>query len=137
VTHHYLLDSWAILALLNKEEPAAARIEQLLRQAAGGQAQLTLSVINMGELVYIFGRKHGSDAAEKLVSYLKQLPIHILSVDEHRVLTAARFKMTHAVSYADAFAAVAAIELQAMLVTGDPELLALDQEIEIESLTRM
>ena len=91
----------------------------------------------MGELVYIFGRKHGSDAAEKLVSYLKQLPIHILSVDEHRVLTAARFKMTHAVSYADAFAAVAAIELQAMLVTGDPELLALDQEIEIESLTRM
>lgn len=137
MTHHYLLDSWAILALLNKEEPAAARIEQLLRQAAGGQAQLTLSVINMGELVYIFGRKHGSDAAEKLVSYLKQLPIHILSVDEHRVLTAARFKMTHAVSYADAFAAVAAIELQAMLVTGDPELLALDQEIEIESLTRM
>lgn len=136
MNQHYLLDSWAILTLLNKENPAAARVEELLRLASDGQIQLTLSVINLGELLYIFGRKHSPSAADKLLSYLKQLPIHILSANEDRVLAAARFKMTHTISYAHAFAAASAIELQAILVTGDPELLSLAQELELEALKR-
>ena len=93
-----------------------------------------LSVINFGEVYYIFGRERGADAAKKLVSGVKQLPIQILPVDERRVLTAAQYKMTNPISYADAFAVAAAAELDAVLLTGDPELFALDGEIKIERL---
>lgn len=132
----YLLDSWAILALLYEEEPAAGRVEELLQQAADGQATLFLSVINLGEVFYIFGRRRGVDPAENVVARIKQLPIRILHVDEERVLAAAGYKIKYAISYADAFAAAAAAELEATLVTGDPELLALAGRVQLESLHR-
>ena len=136
VSNHYLLDSWAILALLYEEEPAADRVEELLQQAADGQVSLFLSVINLGEVFYIFGRRRGVNAAENVVAKTKQLPIRILPVDEERVLAAAAYKMKYSISYADAFAAAAAVELKATLVTGDPELLALAGEVQLEPLHR-
>lgn len=132
----YVLDSWALLAFIYEENPAASRIETLLAQAADGNAYLTLSLINLGEIFYIFGRRRGKTAAEQLLAYVKNLPVHILPVDEARVLAAARFKMAHSLAYADAFAAAAAAELAATLVTGDPELLALSSELKIEKLSR-
>lgn len=136
MSNPYLLDSWAILALLYEEEPAADRVEELLQQAADGQATLFLSVINLGEVFYIFGRRQGVDPAENVVAKIKQLPIRILSVDEERVLTAAAYKIKYSISYADAFAAAAAVELEATLVTGNPELLALAGEVQLEPLNR-
>ncbi|RME35826.1 MAG: hypothetical protein D6793_06790, partial [Thermoflexia bacterium] len=50
--------------------------------------------------------------------------------------SAARLKMRYAISYADAFAAVLAQELGAVLVSGDPELVALQGEISLERLER-
>ncbi len=132
----YVLDSWALLAFIYKENPAASRIETLLAEAADGNAYLTLSLINLGEIFYIFGRRRGKAAADQLLAYVKDLPIHILQVDEVRVLAAARYKIAHSLAYADAFAAAAAVELAATLVTGDPELLALTSELEIEKLSR-
>jgi predicted nucleic acid-binding protein len=49
------------------------------------------------------------------------LPILITDVDEKRVLCAAHIKANHAISYADAFAAALAKELDAPVVTGHPE----------------
>ncbi len=136
MNNRFLLDSWALLAWLYAEKPAADRIQELINAASIGHVQLSLSVINFGEVYYIFGRERGVDAGKKLVSGLKQLPIQILPVDEQRVLAAAQYKMAHPISYADAFAIAAAIELNAALLTGDPELFALDGEIKIERLSR-
>ena len=55
---------------------------------------------------------------------------------EVSVFAAVGFKMHHAISYADAFAAATADELEATLVTGDVELEQLNQ-IEIEMLERV
>jgi predicted nucleic acid-binding protein len=51
------------------------------------------------------------------------------------VFTAVRFKIRHAISYADAFAA-AADQQHATLVTGDRELDHLRQHIRVEQLAR-
>ena len=136
MSNRYLLDSWAFLAWIYKEEPALARIKQLLNDAAERRVYLIMSLINMGETYYIFGRERGLDAANKMVAHLKTLPIQILSVDEQIVLAAGYYKMNNPISYADAFAVVAAKELDATLLTGDPELFALDGEIQIERLHR-
>ena len=132
----FLLDSWAILAYLKKESPADQRVIELLSKARDGETQLFLSIINLGEIYYIVGRARGEDTAQYILEEIKRLPIEILSVDEKDVLSAARWKMKYPMAYADAFAASAAQNLQALLLTGDPELLALKDLLEIEILER-
>jgi predicted nucleic acid-binding protein len=136
VNNRFQLDSWALLAFLYREEPAADRVEHLLREAAAGRVRLLLSVVNLGEVFYIFGRRHGETAADHAVAEIKNLPINVLQVDEDRVMAAARLKMRHSVSYANAFAAATAEEFGAILLTGDPELLALKSDLQIEQLER-
>jgi predicted nucleic acid-binding protein len=132
----FVLDSWALIALLNEVKPASIAVEDLLQKSAKGQAFLALSIINLGEIYYIVGRSRGSQAAGDFLDRLKRLPIQLIQADESRVLAAARLKMAHAISYADTFAAAAALELDATLLTGDPELLLLSDKVKIQALTR-
>ena len=60
----------------------------------------------------------------------------VIPATEKTIFNAARLKMSYAISYADAFAAAAAEELDAVLVTGDPELEQLEGRIQIEKLQR-
>jgi ribonuclease VapC len=136
VTAIFLLDSWAVLAYLKRESPADNRVITLLEQAREGTARLLISIINLGEVYYTIGRLRGEDFAEQILSELRLLPLEILPIDEADVFAAARWKMQDPLAYADAFAAAAAEKYQAVLVTGDPELLALKDKIEIEKLGR-
>lgn len=52
------------------------------------------------------------------------------------MFAAVGFKMRYAISYADAFAVATAEDLDAVLVTGDPELEQLGNRIRIERLER-
>jgi uncharacterized protein len=136
VNNCFLLDSWALLSFLNLEEPAASRVGEVLKAATNGDVQLFMSLINLGEVYYGTGRKHGRHAAENVLSYIEDLPIRFHPVSKRHVFAAAQFKMNYRIAYADAFAAAAAVELDAVLLTGDPELFALDGEIKIERLSR-
>lgn len=132
----YLLDSWAVLAFLKQESPADGRIIMLLEQAHQGTVRLLISVINLGEVYYNVGRLRGEDFAKKVLVELRLLPFEILLVEEEDVFAAARWKIQYPLAYADAFAVAAAEKYQAVLVTGDPELLALNEKIAIEKLDR-
>ena len=80
-----------------------------------------MSLINVGEVVYLTGRNRGRKIAEELLKDLRDLPITFYEASEERILAAAWIKSNHAISYADSFAAQLAQELKATLVTGDPE----------------
>ena len=67
---------------------------------------------------------------------IRSLPMTVLPATWEFVFAATALKMRHPISYADAFAAAAAEELNAVLVTGDPELERLKERIEIEKLER-
>ncbi len=136
MTATFLLDSWAVLAYLKNESPADHRVLTLLKQARDGTAHLLISVINLGEVYYIVGRSRGEDTAEQILTDMRLLPLEILPVEETDVFAAARWKMKFPLAYADAFAAAIAEKHQAVLVTGDPELLALEDKIKIEKLDR-
>jgi predicted nucleic acid-binding protein len=127
VTKRFVLDAWAILALLQKEEPAASRVKELLENAGNGGTRLFLSIINLGEVYYRVGKlRGGREAAETLVG-MRRLPLRIVSATDELVLDAARLKMEHPISYADAFAAATSADLGATLATGDPELTRLSE----------
>lgn len=132
----YVLDAWAILALLQKEEPAASRVLHLLQEALSGDVELAISIINLGEVIYRIGRTKGEPEAFETLGQLRRLPLTIVPATEEAVFAAVGFKMRHAISYADAFAAATAERLDAALVTGDPELVQLEDQIQIEELMR-
>jgi predicted nucleic acid-binding protein len=116
----YVLDSFALLAYFGNE-PGAEIVEQLLRQAQSQTVTLHLSLMNLGEVYYITQRERGRDAAVAALALIDQLPILQQVVDRPRVLAASNLKANHAISYADAFAAALAQQLQGTVVTGDPE----------------
>jgi ribonuclease VapC len=125
-----VLDSWALMAFFNGE-PAAPRVRDSLDRAVESGGLLGLSVINWGEVVYQYERSGGTGAAASVIRDMDNLPIEIVAVDRPLTRLAAGFKARGGLSYADAFAAALAKQRNAGLVTGDPELKSLDQEITI------
>ena len=131
----YVLDSFALLAHLG-DEAGAARVRAVLKAASLGRAQVFVSAINLGELVYITERERGLVQAQMALNAVEQLPIQILEATRERVLAAAHIRASHAISYADAFVVAAAQEMGATILTGDPEFRTVEGPVSVEWLAR-
>lgn len=122
------LDSWAILAWLDGEEPALSRVDDLI------ESRPIVSWINLVEVYYRIERDHGRDAADETLAALRRK----LSPDlpgTARMTEAARLKTRAPIALADCFAAVTAAAHGITLLTGDPELISLrDPPCAIEDL---
>ena len=129
----YVLDSFALLAYL-QDEPVASRIEKLLENAGKEKCRLFLSIINVGELLYITERRGGVAKAQDALALLRQLPIAVVPADEQIVFAAAHVKANYTLSYADAFVVAVALQENAILLTGDPEFQSIADLVTIEWL---
>ena len=129
----YILDSFALLAFL-EGEPSADRIRVILQAAQEERALVYLSVINLGEVLYITERERSLVIAQQVLAAIEQLPLELLEASQTRVLAAAHIKANYPISYADAFAVAAAQEFQATVVTGDPEFAKVTAIIRVEWL---
>lgn len=67
-----------------------------------------------------------------------RLPVSVKDATRHRVRRAAELKSRHAIAYADAFAVTTAVEFNAILLTGDPEIEPLqgEQNLRVEWLPK-
>ena len=81
-----------------------------------------MSWINLGEVYYVLRRLHGDPAATDTVRDLR-LVVDVRLPDETLVMDAARIKADRPMASSDAFAAALAFANDAVLWTGDPELL--------------
>lgn len=110
------LDSWAVLRWLEGMEPAAGRVESLLEDRP------VMSWINLGEVYYVLARRVDEVAARSTVTALRrQLTLDLPSAE--RVLQAASIKGRYPLAYADAFAVATSSAHEAVLLTGDPEII--------------
>ena len=133
----FVLDAWALLALLQKEEPAASQVRSLLQEAQQERWRALVSVINLGEVYYVVGKAKGEAEAQKVTEEIRRLPVEVVPASDTRVFAATHLKIHHPLSYADACAAAIADEFAATLVTGDPELVAMQGTIQVEKLARV
>lgn len=109
-----------MLAFLH-DEPAATQVRAALEDGA------VASWVNLGEVLYIEIRRQGEErAAEVVESFAEQLTRAEVA-DAELARAAARIKAAGGVSYADCFAIATAERHAAPLLTGDPEILALDR----------
>lgn len=126
-----VLDAWAALAFLQGEQPAADRVLQALE--SDGTA---MCWVNLGEVAYIVERRHGRGAADDAIDDLRARLGATVDADAQLTREAARIKVAGGMSYADAFAAATASARDAVLLTGDPELLTSGMSWRAEDLRR-
>ena len=116
----YVFDSHALLAFF-QGEPDAETVEKILRQSHAESSNVFISLINLGEIIYLTKRRFGDEKKIELLSRIYQLGFKIIPVSDALVFQAAELKAQYALSYADCFAFACAINHSAVLVTGDPE----------------
>jgi ribonuclease VapC len=135
VRETYILDSFAVLALLGRE-PGSDSVASLLRRAEEGRARVLMTWVNAGEVAYIVERRWGAGRMYAALAALEASALELVVVDRELTLWAAHVKAEHPLAYADAFAAALARQAAATLVTGDPEFDLLEETLDIEWLPR-
>jgi uncharacterized protein with PIN domain len=122
------LDSWAILAWLDGEEPARSRLDALVA------TRPTVSWVNLVEVYYRVERDHGRGAADETLRDLRA----VLAADlpgTARMIEVARIKAVAPIALGDCFAIATAAANGLVLLTGDPEIIDLpDRPCEVEDL---
>ena len=120
MTAGYLFDSLALLAFFQKEE-GAETVAKILRKSVEQRLDQLISVINIGEIIYMTKRRFGDQKKVEILGRIYQLGLKILPAPEPLVCIAAELKAEYPISYAYCFALACALEYSAILVTGDPE----------------
>ena len=121
-----VLDSYAVLSLLFGEE-AGKRAKKLFKE----DGDIYLNWNNLVEIYYVVQREESKEKAVKVVSLIKAWPINLVEFDEAIWLLAGDCKSKGNISFADAFAIATAKNLNAILVTGEPEFKSFEGEVKI------
>jgi len=124
-----VVDAWAALAFLRRENLADRTMRRYLKRAQKGNLRLLMNIINLGETYYRMVQVAGEEKAGRRLALFRRLPVEIVQARETLVMEAARLKARHPLSYADAFAVATARIHDATILTGDPEILALSRQV--------
>jgi len=124
----YVFDTSAILTYV-ENEPGADDIEKLLIKAENMEIDISAAFISIMEVFYITMQEKGEEEALKRINLIQSLPICIHESNEGFTLRAARLKATNRISFADAYIASVAMELDGILVHKDPEFEKLEPNI--------
>lgn len=122
-----MLDSWALLALL-RHESSGPQVEPMI-----DSGEAVMSWINLGEVFCVEARRVGDAAAREAVRDVVRV-VKVAAPDGELVMDAAQIKVGGGVSYADCFAIATARRYRASLVTGDPEIIARANEVDVIDL---
>jgi len=129
-----LLDSYALLAYLNKEKNFQ-KVQKFLSDAQRSGRPLLMNEINIGETYYILYRKRSPEKAEFFLdTILPGLPILALPNRFEDVVAAARIKSEVSISFADCFAVATAQRENAIVLTGDPEFKKIEHMVKVDWL---
>ena len=110
-------------------ETSARRVEIALEAGA------VISYVNLGETLYILVRRRGERAATDAIRKLRGL-FRTEGPDWELTQRAALIKAARSVSYADSFAVATAQRHGVPLLTGDPEIIALYDMVEVIDLRK-
>lgn len=131
-----VLDAWALLALIFKEEPAAGKVRDIFDKRESAKSSIHMSWINLGEVFYRIAHRKDMKAATTVLNDIKMLPVRLHEPSKNDILESAIIKSKYMVSYADAFAVSLAQKMDAVIYTGDPEIISLKDVVKVERLSR-
>jgi predicted nucleic acid-binding protein len=116
----YVLDANAVIRYFKAgNAKGGEKVQELFLQAQRNQAHLSMSVINMGEVLYILIKNVGEQRALHYIQVLQHV-VTIVKADVAQTIQAATLKHQYKVGYADSFAAALSLSSKATLVSADP-----------------
>jgi len=130
----FVLDANALIRLY-RNAPGADVVQNLLEQAKAGRARLSISVINLAEVLYVLARYFHEDEALRLVEVARSV-LETGQVNDQVALDAALLRIRFKMGLADCFAAELTIRTGATLVTADPEFARFGRRLRIRALPR-
>jgi len=130
----YVLDANALIRYVQNGD-GVGKVDALFKQAAKGDARLSMSVVNMGEVLYILAKYIGRDRALQYLASFR-LAIEMVAADVDHATDAALLKSLYKLGYADSFAAALALRSKAILVSADPSFEKLGKTLKLLSLPR-
>ena len=119
--YDFVLDAYALLTYF-ENEAGGKQVQSYLELARQNKSRLALSIINLGEVLYIVEREQGIRRAHETLALIQSLALDLILVDVSLVLAAAHIKANYQMSYADAFAVALTQKFGCKLLSGDPEL---------------
>lgn len=125
-----VLDSWAVLCYLRGEHDHRCIVD-LLTDAAAGKATISMSLVNLTEVLYTVERLWGRAKAEEIDRLLEGFPVEFVPVDKGLARAAAHIKANNGLALGDCYCAALAVQRQAAVYTGDPEFKQLEKQIKI------
>ncbi len=128
----YVLDANALIRFFRRA-PGVLQVRGLVQQAKQGQAHLAISVVNLGETLYVLARYFGTEQAMRCIQESHNA-VTIVSAGEKNALDAARLRLRYNLGFADCFAAELAMRTNATLVTADPEFAKLGRQLKVLAL---
>jgi len=126
-----LFDSYAILKLY-QDEDGADKVEELLIASRRGDLKAFMSEISLGEVHYMTIRRLGLESAKEYLEQFFELSIQVVAPSSDIILSASEIKAEYAISYADCFAVVTALKVEATIITGDPEFKKVERLVKIK-----
>jgi len=133
-TTAYVLDTSAVMAFL-QYEPGRDRVGRLLEDAEAGRAAVNIASVNAAEVLYTLWRRVGEESARLVIDDLLLIGIQFHDADLSLSLRAGALKAEYPMSLADCYAAALAQQLDATVVTGDPEFKCVEEVVRIEWLS--
>ena len=116
----YVLDANAVLRYFGVgASNGVEKVRSLFERAERKQVRLSMSVVNLGEVLYILLKHLDEDRASQHVRVL-QHAVTMVEADLNSVVHAATLKHRYKLAYADSFAAALALDTKATLVSADP-----------------
>jgi predicted nucleic acid-binding protein len=116
----YVLDANAVIRYFGVGDgQGGEKVRGLFEQAERNQAHLSMSVINLGEVLYVLLKHIGEQRAFAYIQAL-QHAVTLIDADTNKTIEAATLKHQYKLGYADSFAAALALSLKATLVSADP-----------------
>ena len=124
----YILDTSALICYL-EDEDGTSIVDKLIQHAENQIIDLIVVFASMMEIYYITWQEQGLAAAEERDELLRRLPLNRVDSSPELERLAGSFKARYHLSFADAWIAAVAKQLDALLVHKDPEFEAIESEI--------
>jgi predicted nucleic acid-binding protein len=130
----YVLDANALVRLF-RNAPGADAVDELVRQTKAGRAHLSISVVNLTEVLYVLARYFGQGKALLCIDKARRVAEPV-AADEQIAIDTAILRIRYKLGLADCFAAELAMRTGATLVTADPEFAKLGKHLKVLALPR-
>ena len=125
-----VLDASALMTFFENRR-GAEKVQDLIHLGVEGKRQLSMSVVNWGEVYYSTWRTKGPGVARKVIEDIAQLPLEIVDADLELTRSAAELRAEHKLPYTDCFAAALAAARKASLATGDRDFAPVEKKLDI------